>query len=176
MIPQLPWRLVGAGAGIVVIACLLWWIRHDAYEDGQAEREAYYRPLLADIRKQADAAVARVQELERAASAINDMISTEDKQRAEDAAKQRDDALRRLSDMRVRLASALTRRCEVPGVPGGTGSADATAGESERAAAADGRLTELARQCQRDSDRLRGWQNWYIRQSAMRETALPPQE
>lgn len=154
---MIPWRLIGAGAAVLAVVGALLWIRHDAYRDGQAEREAYYSPIIADIQRQADAAKARVQELERAASAINDMISNEDKQRAEDAIRQRDAAR---AD-RVRLAAALARCRTVPTVPGGTSVVAPAPGDDERFRAADEALGDLAYRCQRDADRLRAFQDWY---------------
>lgn len=128
-----------------------------AHDRGYSAAVAHYEPILAQVRTQAEEAEKRAKKLEDAAATINQSITTKDKQRAEDAIRQRDAAR---AD-RVRLAAALARCRAVPAVSGGSGSATPAPGDDERFRAADEALGELAYRCQRDADRLRAFQDWY---------------
>ena len=155
-------RLTEYALAAAVTGLCCWGAYSWAHGRGYSAAEAHYEPILAQIRQQAEQAAERAKDLERSYAAINQTIATEEAQRAEDAKNQRDDALRRLADMRVRLASAIGRTCEVPGVLSGTGSPNAAPGDpAERPERADERLVELGRGCQRDRDRLALWQEWY---------------
>lgn len=166
-------KLAGPALILAALVGLCWCFEHRGYERAQA----HYEPILAQVRAQAEQATERAKAAEHAAAAINVTITTEDKIRAEDAIRQRDAALTELAGIRVRLASALGRRCEVPSVPTGAGQPPTAPGESaERPERADAALVELGRGCQRDRDRLIAWQDWYRAIAASRSAPpTPPQ-
>lgn len=164
MIPR-----IAAGVAVVaILGAVLWGAYTWAHDRGYREAEAYYKPILEDVRTQAALAEEHAALAEAAAAATNQAIESEDAKRAEDAIRQRDAAVVELRALRVRLSAALGRRCEVPGVSGGTTELAGPPGESgERPERADERLVELGRSCQRDRDRLEAWIDWHRKQSAV---------
>jgi hypothetical protein len=92
MLPAWALRFLPYLLGVLVIAGLCWGIHHSAYKAGQAEREAYYKPILTAAQSLANAAQARLKSQERDSAAL---IETQEKHRAETE-----------STLRVRTAAA----------------------------------------------------------------------
>lgn len=156
-----------AGVGVLLLAGLAWWLHHDGYVSGQAERTAYYRPLLAAANDAKLAADLKTADIEAASLKL-----TAEMQRDHEA------QLKVLSDREsaaaARIADLLRSAAHRPAGSCPVSEAARPAGVPDGAAASDARdrqfsvsLANVGGQCEHDAAALAGWQDYYRHQQTL---------
>jgi hypothetical protein len=164
VLPPLPWRLIGAAALVVAIAAMGW--RVSAWREGYLQLQATEKALetsRAEARQCLDREVVAQRAWQDAAAAAEskaaadrataERVERELEKRLADADLRGRDLARRLSD----AARAGAGRGAVPAAPGAAGPADDAGGDAGRDAA----LAGVFAACERDAERLTGWQQWW---------------
>jgi len=159
MIPipvNIPWKLVWAGliaAGILVIGVYVYGSGKAA---GRAEIQAEWDRANEEIAAQVAAKEAEYREKEEANKRASEEIQNELENRLSDADSRARDLARRLRNYQVRPCPV-----QVPGATDSTAESDPAPG----GAASDGEIgravEEVYAACSRDSERLKGWQEWW---------------
>lgn len=149
-------------------------IHHQGYRAGQAEREAYYAPLMraAELAKlQLDQ---RVRAADLAAKQITQDVETRHVQAEADLANRARRAESSIAELLRQHAPACTGREHLPTVPNSATRVTDAARESERAERLASSVRSVGQGCEADAERLARWQEWYQRQRAALSSVPTP--
>jgi hypothetical protein len=152
-------------AGLVVVLGLLWWVRHQGYQAGEASRDAYWKPRFEQAERDlivANARTAAKDELARNISRDADIRYAQTLANLNTRFVDADRSIRGL----VRELAARAGGGEVSADAGATGSADAASTGDERLERAAAGFGDLARRCEADALRLVEFQRWVTEQRA----------
>lgn len=138
---------------------------HLGYTSGQAQRDSYYAAMIRNATTAQQAAEARAEKLQQSANDIAANIEKEHEQVETTLAQQASAAQSRIADLlRQHTPSCAANPPAVPPVapsPSGAATSPPGADSPDRLAAA---LTDLARRCESDANRLGQFQEWYRQQ------------
>lgn len=144
-------------------------IHHRGFLAGQAEREAYYAPLLQAARDAKDAADARAFAAEEAALKINSDSEKDHALLAQALADRAADADRRIDAVlrERRAALAAAAHCEsVPAIPAAADESTGSAASLDRDRRFSDRISDVGRRCEHDAAEVAEFQRWYEQQRA----------
>lgn len=165
-------RLLPYLGGIGFLALLAWYWHHHGYLAGQAERTAYYEPLLAAIDREKAAAEARVKATD--AAAARSSKESEDKlretQKALDARAAA--AEQHIGVLLSQLATA-RRSHEMPSTPGTPADPGPTPEVRRRLGAIAASFSAIGRNAESDAAAFGECQRFYDAQRALQLNPLP---
>lgn len=152
-------------AGAVFLVGGIWYVHHHGYKSGQAEREAYYKPILSAAQSLASIAEARLKAQERESA---ELIKTQEKRRAETESTLKARAITaERSYARIVHDIARRRTCDMPGAaPSAAEPADAAA-ITERLGGVATRLRGVGERARADAERYAECQDFYNAQRAI---------
>lgn len=159
--PFLPYLI-----GIPILLAVGWALHRKGYIAGQAERTAYYVPLLADVKATALAAEARHAAQERESADVS--AQAEERHHASEIALQAraTAAESRITGLVQNLAAH--RRCDaVPPTAGTAGEPESATEESARVGRVGSRITGTGAGCEADARTVLELQRWVADQRAV---------
>lgn len=166
------YRLVAWAVTVTAVLGAVSYGVHDVHQRGylagQAERTAFYQPMIIQAQQAALRADQKSQRLDQQAATITAAIEAQhvDTEQVLTA---------RAARAEQQLAQLLRQRATVSGpagggpvpqVPGGAAGTAPTGGGRGRDDELARRLSDLGARCERDAARLTGWQDWYVRERA----------
>jgi len=158
-------------AGVLIVGLVLLAAYHWSYERGVEATEGHYKPLILA----AALAKARAEERTRTLETASERLTAEQEARHAEALKAIDsraaDYQRRYAHL-LRQYNANRNGGQMPAVPGSPSLAPESTGSDERIERASASLSDTARRCERDAERLAGWVSWYRKQAALMNGGL----
>lgn len=146
---------------------------HRGYRAGQAEREAYYAPLLRAETAAKLAADQRANELDAAADAATKTLEERYARENRILNDRTTAAESRFVDLlRQRSAGSCTGRESVPETSGAASGAIDTSGSDDRVGRLAASLAGVGGRCESDAARLARWEEWYRTQQALEDHAV----
>lgn len=154
--------LVGAGAAV----------HHRGYRAGQAEREAYYAPILRAQSAAKLAADQRADQLAAAADAATRELEGRYAEQNRILTNRANAAQSRLADiLRNTSPGTCTGHQQMPEPPATAPGAIGTPGSDDRVGRLATSLAGVGGRCEADAARLQHWQEWFRTQQALADRA-----
>jgi len=164
-------KIAAAVLVLAAIGTLLGVIHHKGYVAGQAEKVAYYEPILASARDAKDKAEAHAFEVETDSRTLKKQMEADHVAAAKAMADGVAALNARILDL-LRQQRAASRPGSGGALPGAGGSSGVSVGgtevdERDRRFASG--VSNVAGNCKSDAESVAGWQEWYRRQQSLRQ-------
>jgi hypothetical protein len=159
------------GGGLVLLLAVAFGcykVHHAGYVSGQAERTAYYAPLMLKSAQALVVADTEADKLTRAATDITANVEQQHEQNEKLLGARATAAEQRITQLLQQRAPACTTAGsgQVPAVSAGAGGTTGPGGGQQRDAALATGVSSVGAACERDAERLNRWVQWYNTEAA----------